>query len=118
MKHHHTPRLLMLLYRCFRAVDLLLFFCYELLVSSLRVMWDIVTPGQNSLPAFIAMPLTAKTDAEIFFTANLISLTPGTLSMDVSPDRSTLYVHVMYMDDVPSTLLALKKFESRVLKVF
>src|SRR5690606_14810689 len=74
--------------RLWRVLVLVCFFHYELVTSSLRVMWDIITPRHRSRPGFIAMPLDAKTDAEIFFTANLISLTPGTLSIAVSDDRS------------------------------
>jgi multicomponent Na+:H+ antiporter subunit E len=43
----------------------------------------------------VAIPLTCTRDAEITLLANLISLTPGTLSLDVSADRRLLFVHVM-----------------------
>ena len=46
----------------------------------------------------IAIPLEARTDAEIVLLANLITLTPGTLSLDISADRKVLYVHAMYID--------------------
>lgn len=102
--------------RLIRAARLLLFFHYELITSSIRVLWDIITPTEKSNPGFLAMPLDAKTDVEIFFTANLISLTPGTLSMDISEDRSTLYIHAMFID--ATTIASLKYFESKVLGVF
>lgn len=102
--------------RVLRVLGLIGFFIYELIHSSARVMWDIVTPTHKSNPGFIAMPLDAKTDAEIFFTANLISLTPGTLSMDISHDRRTLYIHAMFID--ATTVASLKYFESKVLGVF
>ena len=50
-------------------------------------------------PGVIGIPLDAKTDLEITMLANVISLTPGTLSLDVSPDRKTLYIHAMYVVD-------------------
>ena len=85
--------------RIWRVLRLLLFFLYELVVSSLRVVWDVVTPTHYSRPGIIAMPLSVKSDGEIMTVANLISLTPGTLSLDVSDDRRTLYVHAMFVDD-------------------
>ena len=50
--------------------------------------------------------------------ANLISLTPGTLSIDISKDRRFLYVHVMFLDDVERAQRELKEgLEQRVLEV-
>lgn len=102
--------------RLIRAARLLAIFLRELITSSIRVILEIVTPIKKSNLGFVAMPLDAKTDAEIFFTANLISLTPGTLSMDISEDRSTLYIHAMFID--ATTVASLKYLESRVLEVF
>ncbi len=85
--------------RLTRIVKLSVLFIYELIVSSIQVVWDVLTPQHLAKPGIIAMPLDAKSDAEIFLVANLISLTPGTLSLDVTDDRKTLYVHAMFLDD-------------------
>ncbi|MEM6637122.1 MAG: Na+/H+ antiporter subunit E [Pseudomonadota bacterium] len=74
-------------------------FHYELLVSSLSVAWDVITPGQSARPAIVEMPLSVKTDQGILMITNLISLTPGTLSLNVSDDRKTLLIHAMFADD-------------------
>lgn len=76
------------------------FFLWELAVASLRVVYDILTWRHRMRPAVIAIPLDLKTDLEITLLANLITLTPGTLSLDVSPERDVLYIHAMYVDDV------------------
>ncbi|MCG7573196.1 Na+/H+ antiporter subunit E [Phaeobacter sp. CNT1-3] len=88
---------------------LIVMFHYELLVSSLQVLWDIFTPTHLSNPAIIEMPLDVKTDAGILLTTNLISLTPGTLSIDVSEDRKTLILHVMFADDPDAVRRQLKQ---------
>ena len=85
--------------RVWRVLRLCVLFVYELIVSSLRVVWDVMTPTHLSRPGIIAMPLDAKGEGEILLVVNLISLTPGSLSLDVSPDRKTLYVHAMFVDD-------------------
>ncbi len=95
--------------RVYRVVRLAALFLYELLVSSLRVAWDVVTPAHLSRPGIIAMPLDAKGDTEILLVASLISLTPGTLSLDVSPDRKTLYVHGMFVEDPEALKQELKQ---------
>ena len=75
------------------------FYVWELVLSSLRVAYDVLTPRFHMRPGVIGLPLEARTDLEITVLANLISLTPGTLSLDVSPDRRTLYIHAMYIDE-------------------
>jgi multicomponent Na+:H+ antiporter subunit E len=86
-------------------------------VASLRVAWDVVTPPIYSRPGIIAVPLDAETDFEITVLGHLISLTPGTLSLDVSPDRRTLYVHAMFVDDPDELRRQIKAgMERRVLE--
>jgi multicomponent Na+:H+ antiporter subunit E len=82
-----------------KAVRLAGFFLAELLLSNLRVLWDVITPGQISRPGIVGVPLRAETKMEILMVANMISLTPGTLSVDLSSDQRTLFVHVMFLDD-------------------
>lgn len=93
------------------------YFLRELVRSNLRVAWDVVTPTHYMKPAVIAVPLEAKTDGEIALVANLISLTPGTLTLDVSSDRRVLYIHVMYLDDLDQVRADIKRFEARVLEL-
>ncbi|BDD86500.1 Na+/H+ antiporter subunit E [Desulfofustis limnaeus] len=101
-----------------KTINLIGYFLVELLVSNLKVLWDIITPGHINRPGIIGVPLAARTDLEIFVVANLLSLTPGTLSVDLSEDRTTLYVHVMFLDDVEQTRQAIKNgLERRVLEV-
>ena len=80
-------------------------FLAEICLSAFRVARDTLAPRMSFRPAIIAMPLEVKGETEIMLLANLISLTPGTLSMDVSTDRSTLYIHAMDVDD-PDALRA------------
>lgn len=93
------------------------YFLRELIRSNLRVAWDVVTPTHYMKPAVIAVPLDAQTDGEIALVANLISLTPGTLTLDVSSDRRVLYIHVMYLDDLEQVRADIKRFEARVLEL-
>ncbi|MBR9981754.1 MAG: Na+/H+ antiporter subunit E [Desulfatitalea sp.] len=101
-----------------KALNLTLYFLKELAVSNLKVLWDVVTPKHINRPGIIGVPLDARSDLEIFLVANLLSLTPGTLSVDVSEDRKTLFVHVMFLEDVEEARAAIKSgLERRVLEV-
>ncbi len=85
--------------RAHLTVALALLFLYELVLSALRVARDVLRPGFNFQPGIIAYPLTTDDDVQITLLANLITLTPGTLSVDVSSDKSTLYIHAMFAHD-------------------
>ncbi len=101
-----------------KAINLIGYFLFELMVSNLKVLWDIITPGHINRPGIIGVPLSAQSDLEIFLVANLLSLTPGSLSVDLSPDRKTLYVHIMFLDDAEKARQAIQNnLERRVLEV-
>lgn len=85
--------------RVWRWVKLVVLFHYELFVSSVSVAWDVLTPRHRARPGIITMPLKAKGEAEVLLVTNLISLTPGTLSLDVTEDCNTLVIHAMFADD-------------------
>lgn len=105
--------------RLFRVIRLINFFLYELVMSSIRVAWDVLTPTHLSRPAIIEMPLDVDTDMEIFLVANLISLTPGTLTLDVDRKRHCLIIHAMFADDPEGLIKELKDgMEYRVKRVF
>ncbi|MDE0839339.1 MAG: Na+/H+ antiporter subunit E [Kiritimatiellae bacterium] len=74
-------------------------FFIEMITASTKVAYDVITPHNYMTPRIIAYELEAKTDLEITLFANAVSLTPGTLSLDVSDDRKVLQIHAMYVDD-------------------
>jgi len=67
--------------------------------ANLRVSWDVLRPTPRLSPGVIAYPLTIQGDLEIFLLSGLLTMIPATLSMDLSEDRSTLYIHGLYIDD-------------------
>ena len=82
-----------------KVAGLTVFFFYELLLSAWRVAKIVLRPRLDLKPGIFAYPLEVKSDIEITMLANMITLTPGTLSVDVSDDRSTLYVHALECSD-------------------
>jgi multicomponent Na+:H+ antiporter subunit E len=95
-------------------------FSRDLVVSSLQVARTVLAPGGISQPRFVSVPLkVARTDLEITMVANYITLTPGTLTVDVSSDRSTLLVHSLLAgetgDDVRADIQ--EGIERRVMRV-
>jgi len=104
-----------------RITSLAALFLYELIVSAVRVAIVVVRPDMSKVvrPAIIAVPLTVKSDAEITLLANMITLTPGTLSVDVAADKSVLYVHALDMTDKEAMITDIANgFEKKIREVF
>lgn len=101
-----------------KVIAFILFFIKELVKANIEVAYEVMTPGYGMTAGIVKVPLTAKTDLEISFLANLISLTPGTLSLDVSDDKKVLYVHSMYIKDRENFIAGIKNgFERRLLEI-
>jgi multicomponent Na+:H+ antiporter subunit E len=92
---------------------------WELVLSNLRVARSVLfTPLAELRPGIIAVPLDLESDAEITALANLLTLTPGTLTLDVSDDRTTIFVHVMDLSDEEEAVGSIKAFERGVREIY
>ena len=95
-----------------------LFFLKEMIRANLRVAWHVVTPSSFFKPGIIAMPLQPQSELEATLLANIITLTPGSFSVDLSSDRRVLYVHVMDVEDADRTRWELKEqYETPLLEI-
>ena len=102
-----------------RAIGLAGFFGWQLLVANVKVAADVVRPRTGIRPAVVAIPLDVTTDGEILLLSMLINITPGSVTLDLSEDRGTLYVHVMHMTSAEETRREIKDgFERRVKLLF
>jgi multicomponent Na+:H+ antiporter subunit E len=91
-------------------------FAKELALSVKDVAWSVLHPGRVQCSGIVAVPLDVRSDSGVSLLANLVTLTPGTTSLHVSHDRSTLYVHVMNL--TPDVAQQIKRgFERRVMEV-
>lgn len=102
-----------------RVLSLVLLFFKELALSAWKVAVMVTRPKLDVQPGIFAYPLTVTTDFEIALLANLITLTPGTLSVDVSPDRKMLYVHAIDCSDIETAKNDIKNgFEKKIMEAF
>jgi len=108
----------MYFYRIPKIISFFFYFLKELVKANLQVAYDVMTPNFFMKPGIVKIELDAKTDLEITLLANLITLTPGTLSLDVSDDKKVLYVHSMYIYDREQFVQSIKQgFERRLLEI-
>ncbi len=106
-------------FRPWPVVVLALIFIRELVLSAWRVARLVTAPKMNLNPCIFAYPLEVKGGFEITLLANLITLTPGTLSVDVSDDRRFLYVHAIDCLDADAAVADIRHtFERRILEAF
>lgn len=102
-----------------RILALALLFLSELGKSAVSVSLAVLKPRIDISPGILAFPLTVTSDLEITLLANLITLTPGTLSVDVSDDRRTLYIHALDCSDPQATRRQIAQgFERRIKEAF
>ena len=102
-----------------RIVSLIALFLGELVLSAVRVARIVLRRDMDLHPGIFAYPLAVDRDFEIALLANMITLTPGTLSVDVSEDRKTLFVHAMDLSDVESVRRDIADgFERKIMEAF
>jgi multicomponent Na+:H+ antiporter subunit E len=94
----------------------MLFIFWEIIKANFQSLKESFYPKSKLEPAIVKVPLDAITDMEISILSNIISLTPGTLIMDVSDDKKVVYVHVMHLQDKENFIKEIKlKFEKPLL---
>jgi multicomponent Na+:H+ antiporter subunit E len=101
------------------ALHLAGFFVWALLVANFRVALDVARPHTGIRPAIVAVPLDITSDAEILLLSMLINITPGSVTLDLSADRRTLFVHVMHITTADESRHEIKTgFERRIRRLF
>ncbi len=107
------------LLRVFRFIIFVLYYLKELIVSSLYVAWDIITPKDLMKPGIVEVPVDLKSETAVIAFANLISMTPGSLTMDMSPDKKKIYIHAMYLHDKQEFIDKMKnELEHKIRQIF
>jgi len=105
--------------KLWHATALGAFFVWEIVLANIRIARDVLIPSRTFSPAVVAVPLDITTDGEILLLSALINITPGSVTIDLSDDRRTLYVHVMHMETPERTRHEIKHgFERRVHRLF
>lgn len=102
-----------------RIIGLTALFLYELVLSAWRVAVLVLSPRMDLKPGIFAYRLKVDRDFEITLLANLITLTPGTLSVDVSEDRKLLYIHAIDCSDPEASRRDIAQgFERKIMEAF
>ncbi|MGI8774020.1 MAG: Na+/H+ antiporter subunit E [Actinomycetota bacterium] len=97
-------------------VYLILYTLYGIVVANALVAWEVVTPTHYMRPGIIGIPLRCTSNAQVTLLAILISLTPGTLFLDLARDRETIYVHGLHVRTPEHFRQRIQKLEDLIMK--
>lgn len=99
--------------RSYRILRFFVSFCYDLVESNIVVTWEIITPRSGIAPAIIRLPVRCRTPAELTAFVAAVTLTPGTLVLEVDEDAESpaIYVHGMHALDLEGFRRSLRRLE-------
>lgn len=93
-------------------------FLWALISAAAEVAWEVVTPTNRINEGIVAVPLRTTSPGMMTLIANMVSLTPGTLTLEVRPDPPTVYVHALHMRGADQVRAAVQHFEDVALAAF
>ena len=106
------------LVRVIAVINLIAIFIKELLLANIAVLRVIIKPKLDIQPGIFALSTDLNKDWEITLLSNLITLTPGTLVVDISDDNKILYIHAMDASDAEAAIASIKNtFEKAIMEV-
>jgi multicomponent Na+:H+ antiporter subunit E len=91
-------------------------FMLELVKANLRVAWEVVTPGLKLQPAIVRVPTDCTSEWEMLWLANTLTMTPGTLAVEVDTQTRDLYVHTLYFEDREAFVSEVRDLERTLLR--
>ncbi|MFC0271004.1 Na+/H+ antiporter subunit E [Metabacillus herbersteinensis] len=100
----------------FAVISLIFLFFSELVKSNISVIKLVLSPKLTMRPGVFALETELKKDWEITILSNLITLTPGTLVLDVSDDNTILYIHAIDLEDAEQAKWDIKNTFEKAIK--
>jgi multicomponent K+:H+ antiporter subunit E len=107
-------------FRLFKMIPYSLMVLWDIMVANVQVAWIVLTkPNARLKPAWIVVPLDLKEPEAITVLAGTITLTPGTVSADLSDEGHSLLVHVLHTEDPEAAVESIKtRYEARLKEIF
>jgi multicomponent Na+:H+ antiporter subunit E len=101
-----------------RLLGFMAFYFKEVLLSNLKVAKDVLSPNPTFNCGIVEVPVKKLNDFGVAWLANMVSMTPGTLSLTYDSEKSSLCIHTMYMDDEASFIKSIQEqYENRIARI-
>jgi multicomponent K+:H+ antiporter subunit E len=92
---------------------------WDIVLSNIEVARRILGPESAITPRFVWVPLELTDPHAILSLAGIITMTPGTLSAELSPDRRHLLVHAFNVDDEAALVAQIKaRYETPLKEIY
>lgn len=98
------------------VVVFVLVFLRAMIIANLRVAWELLTPGFSMRAGIVRVPTACTTHWEMFVLANTVTMTPGTLALEVDTESQSLYIHTLYVTSREEFVAGIKRLERVMLK--
>lgn len=89
-----------------------LFYIKEVVKTNLIVAMEVLTPTHYMKPGFVKIDVSHINDRQLVIFCNLLTMTPGSMVVDVADDKSFVNVHILYLED---ELVAIREIEENYL---
>ncbi|MBN2486980.1 MAG: Na+/H+ antiporter subunit E [Bacteroidales bacterium] len=103
--------------KTYNILSFIFFYLLKLIESNLYIAYDILTPKMHVKPGMIEVPITIRSDFGILLFSNLLSMTPGSLSIDISVDKKQMKVHILYNNNEQKSLKEIENIQERIKKI-
>ncbi|MFP5224773.1 MAG: Na+/H+ antiporter subunit E [Actinomycetota bacterium] len=105
-------------FRLRSALRFLLYFIWKLIEASAVVAWEVITPRSRINAGIVAIPIRGASRGLTTLVANAITLTPGTLTLEVQEEPTVLYVHVLHLRDIEEVRREVRHLEHLAIHAF
>ena len=106
-----------ILKKTYYTIDFIAFYLIKLVQSNIYIAYDILTPKIHVNPGFLRVPLSIKSDIGLLLFSNLLSMTPGSLSIDITEDKKIMLVHVLYKKSEKEILPEIQKIQEKIIRI-
>ncbi len=103
--------------KTYQAALFLIYYLIKVVQANVYIAYDILTPKALSTPELIWIPIKIKTDFGLLLLTNLITMTPGTLSIELSEDKKKILVHSLYNDKNGNVIEDIEKIQSKIIRL-
>ncbi|MCG8581374.1 MAG: Na+/H+ antiporter subunit E [Bacteroidales bacterium] len=101
--------------KIYQIISFLMYYLLKLVQANVYIAYDILTPKMHTNPGVVWIPLRVKSDIGVLLLSNLLSMTPGTLTVDIRPDKSELLVHCLYNASDGKVVDEIEEMQDRII---
>ncbi len=97
--------------------EFVVFYFIKLIQSNVIIAYEILTPKRLSKPAFLNIDVDIKSDFGLLLFSNLVSMTPGSLCVDLSDDKKEMKIHILYNDSLEKIEDDISKIQNKIIRI-